>query len=73
MYVVGPKIPAQHRREGRLTVLELAQRVGLSVVPCRRRLRELERSGAIRGYRELVNLATEQETENSAIKCWSWN
>jgi DNA-binding Lrp family transcriptional regulator len=29
--------------------------VGLSVSPCHRRLRELERSGAIRGYRAVVD------------------
>ena len=36
---------------------ELAQRVGLSVAPCHRRLRELERAGAIRGYRAVVDPA----------------
>jgi DNA-binding Lrp family transcriptional regulator len=41
--------------EGRLTVTEVAQRVGLSVAPCHRRLRELERTGAIRGYRAVVD------------------
>ncbi|GAA3230148.1 Lrp/AsnC family transcriptional regulator [Streptomyces thermocoprophilus] len=34
---------------------ELAARVRLSVSPCHRRLRELERSGAISGYRALVD------------------
>jgi DNA-binding Lrp family transcriptional regulator len=29
--------------------------VGLSISPCHRRLRELERSGAIRGYRAVVD------------------
>jgi DNA-binding Lrp family transcriptional regulator len=38
-------------------VTELAQRVGLSVAPCHRRLRELERTGAIRGYRAMVDPA----------------
>ena len=37
--------------DGRLTITELAERVGLSVSPCHRRLRSLERSGAIAGYR----------------------
>ncbi len=35
---------------------ELAARVNLSVSPCHRRLRELEESGAIRGYRAIVDL-----------------
>jgi DNA-binding Lrp family transcriptional regulator len=42
---------------GRLTVTELAQRVGLTVAPCHRRLRELERAGVIRGYRAIVDPA----------------
>lgn len=40
---------------GRLTVTELAERVSLSVAPCHRRLRELERTGVIRGYRAVVD------------------
>jgi DNA-binding Lrp family transcriptional regulator len=51
------KILAELEREGRLTVTELADRVRLSVSPCHRRLRELERSGAIRGYRAIVDPA----------------
>ncbi|WP_415948373.1 Lrp/AsnC family transcriptional regulator [Streptomyces sp. KLOTTS4A1] len=43
--------------DGRLTVTELAARVGLSVSPCHRRLRDLERAGAIRGYRAVVDPA----------------
>ena len=49
------KILAQLEADGRLTVTELAQRVGLSAAPCHRRLRELERTGVIRGYRALVD------------------
>jgi DNA-binding Lrp family transcriptional regulator len=49
------KILAALQQEGRLTITELAGRVGLSVSPCHRRLRELERSGAIRGYRAVVD------------------
>jgi DNA-binding Lrp family transcriptional regulator len=43
--------------DGRITITDLAARVGLSVSPCHRRLRELERSGTIRGYRALVDPA----------------
>jgi DNA-binding Lrp family transcriptional regulator len=43
------------QEDGRLTVTDLAARVGLSVSPCHRRLRELERSGVIRGYRALLD------------------
>ncbi len=54
---IDRKIIAELQAEGRLTVTELAQRVGLSVAPCHRRLRELERTGAIRGYRAVVDPA----------------
>jgi DNA-binding Lrp family transcriptional regulator len=49
------KILAELQRDGRLTVTQLAARVHLSVSPCHRRLRELERSGTIRGYRAIVD------------------
>lgn len=39
------------QQEGRLTVTELAERVRLSISPCHRRLRALETSGTITGYR----------------------
>lgn len=48
---VDRKILAELQQDGRLTVTELAERVQLSVSPCHRRLRTLERSGAISGYR----------------------
>jgi DNA-binding Lrp family transcriptional regulator len=54
---IDRKIIAALEAEGRLTVTELAQRVGLSVAPCHRRLRALERAGAIRGYRAVVDPA----------------
>jgi DNA-binding Lrp family transcriptional regulator len=53
----GRKIIAELEAEGRLTVTALAQRVRLSVAPCHRRLRELERTGAIRGYRAVIDPA----------------
>jgi DNA-binding Lrp family transcriptional regulator len=55
MDAIDRKILAELQAEGRLTVTELAQRVALSVAPCHRRLRELERSGAIRGYRAVID------------------
>jgi DNA-binding Lrp family transcriptional regulator len=55
MDAVDRKILAVLQAEGRLTITELAARVGLSVSPCHRRLRELERSGTIRGYRAIVD------------------
>jgi DNA-binding Lrp family transcriptional regulator len=52
---IDRKILAALQQDGRLTITELAAQVGLSVSPCHRRLRELERNGAIRGYRALVD------------------
>ena len=40
---------------GRLTNAELAQRVGLSAAPCWRRVRALEESGVIQGYRAEID------------------
>ena len=54
---IDRKIIAELEAEGRLTVTALAERVRLSVAPCHRRLRELERTGAIRGYRAVVDPA----------------
>lgn len=38
-------------RDGRISNLELAERVGLSPSACLRRVQDLERRGVIRGYR----------------------
>ncbi len=43
------------QRDGRLTNLELAERVSLSPSACLRRVRALERAGVIRGYAALVD------------------
>lgn len=39
----------------RMTVTELAERVGLSKTPCAARLRRLEQAGVVRGYRAIVD------------------
>jgi DNA-binding Lrp family transcriptional regulator len=54
---IDRKIIAELEADGRLTVTALADRVRLSVAPCHRRLRELERAGVIRGYRAVVDPA----------------
>jgi DNA-binding Lrp family transcriptional regulator len=43
-------ILGQLQADGRLTNVELADRIRLSPSPCLRRVRALERSGVIRGY-----------------------
>ena len=54
---VDRAILAELQVEGRMTVTELADRVRLTAGPCLRRLRELERSGVITGYRAVVDPA----------------
>jgi len=44
-------------REGRISNLELAERVGLSPSACLRRVQELERRGVIAGYRAVLDPA----------------
>jgi Lrp/AsnC family transcriptional regulator of ectoine degradation len=52
------------QRDGRITKLALAERVGLSPTPCWMRLRKLEKAGIIAGYhgrlalRQLAPIAT---------------
>ena len=43
--------------EGRISNLELAERVGLSPSACLRRVQDLEKRGAISGYRAVLNPA----------------
>ena len=52
---IDRKILAELQQDARLTVTELAERVRLSLSPAHRRLRELERSGVISGYRAQLN------------------
>lgn len=44
------KILAELQRDGRITMVELARRVGLSKTPCLERVRKLEAAGTIAGY-----------------------
>ena len=43
------------QQEGRIANQDLADRIGLSPSPCLRRVRALEESGLIRGYRALLD------------------
>ena len=43
------------QRNGRISNQELAERIGLSPAPCLRRVRALEQSGLILGYRALLD------------------
>ncbi len=46
------------QNDGRMTNVELAERVGLTAPPCLRRVRALEEQGAIRGYHAELDPAT---------------
>ncbi|WP_101786665.1 Lrp/AsnC family transcriptional regulator [Nonomuraea indica] len=48
-------IIAELEQNGRLTNVELAQRVGLTTGPCLRRVQRLEAEGVIRGYRAVID------------------
>lgn len=45
------------QEDGRMTNVELAERVGLTAPPCLRRVRALEESGTIGGYHAALNPA----------------
>lgn len=49
------KILRELQREGRVSNVELSRRVGISAPPCLRRVKWLEETGIIRGYRALLN------------------
>ena len=54
---IDRKILAELQSDGRLSLTELAERVNLSLSPCHRRVRALEQSGAITGYRASLDPA----------------
>lgn len=57
MDTIDRKILSLLQNDGRLTVTELADRVGLSLSPCHRRVRALEKSGVIKDYRARLDPA----------------
>ena len=51
---IDRKIIATLQAEGRLPIVDLAERVGLSATPCQRRVKRLEEEGVITRYAALV-------------------
>lgn len=51
------RILAELQRDGRQSVVEIAERVGLTHTPCLRRIRHLEDTGVIRGYTAILDPA----------------
>ena len=47
---IDRKILSELQNDGRMTNVELSQKVGISAPPCLRRVRALEEAGFIRGY-----------------------
>jgi DNA-binding Lrp family transcriptional regulator len=52
---IDRKILKELQDDGRMTNVELANRVGISAPPCLRRVRALEEAGYIKGYRALLD------------------
>ena len=49
------RIITELQRDGRISNVDLADRVGLSPSPCLRRVKMLEEAGVIRGYRAILD------------------
>jgi DNA-binding Lrp family transcriptional regulator len=52
---ISAKILRELERDGRISNLALAEKVGLSPSACLRRVQELERRGVIAGYRAVID------------------
>jgi DNA-binding Lrp family transcriptional regulator len=52
---IDRKILKELQDDGRITNVELARRIGISPPPCLRRVRALEETGYIKGYRALLD------------------
>lgn len=54
---IDKKIVRTLQSDGKITIGELADRVGLSASPCARRVRLLEEAGIIKGYSAVIDQA----------------
>jgi len=52
---IDRRILAALELDGRMSTLELAEKVGLSPTPCSRRIKRLEETGVIEGYTARIN------------------
>ncbi len=53
---IDRRILEELERDGRLSIVELSSRVNLTNTPCSERVKRLERSGYISGYRATLNM-----------------
>lgn len=51
MDAIDRRLISEIQRRGRISIIDLAECIGLSKTPCQKRLRRLEELGVIRGYR----------------------
>ena len=52
---IDRNILVELQKDGRLSNVELARRIGLSATPCLERVKKLEREGFIKGYKAVVD------------------
>lgn len=52
---IDKKILAHLQKNGRISLTELAEKVGISLSPCQRRVKQLEQSGIIQNYHAQIN------------------
>ncbi|MEP3944779.1 winged helix-turn-helix transcriptional regulator [Ascidiaceihabitans sp.] len=53
---IDHRILKELEKDGRLSIVELSTRVNLTNTPCSKRVKRLERSGYIKGYRASLNM-----------------
>lgn len=53
---IDRRILDELERDGRLSIVELSERVNLTNTPCSERVKRLERDGYIKGYRATLNM-----------------
>ncbi|CNG75239.1 AsnC family transcriptional regulator [Yersinia enterocolitica] len=52
---IDRKIIAELQHDGRISLTDLADRIGISLSPCHRRVKTLEQNGVIQGYRAMID------------------
>ncbi|MDN3713033.1 Lrp/AsnC family transcriptional regulator [Paracoccus cavernae] len=64
---IDHRILAALQEDGRLPILNLAERIGLSPTPCGRRVKRLEEAGVIQGYTARIDPAALGQNINVMI------
>jgi Lrp/AsnC family leucine-responsive transcriptional regulator len=63
-----PRLLTALQRDGSLSVVELAESIGLSPTPCARCIKALETGGAIEGYAAVLNPAGSASESSPSFK-----